>query len=225
VVGVISPFNVPIILGIRSVAPALALGNAVLLKPDPRTAVTGGVVMARIFQEAGLPRRPAAGAGRRRRRRRGHAHRPAGAGHLVHRLDRGRPPGRRARRQPPQARPPRARRQLGDAGLDDADVDAAVNLAAWGSFFHQGQICMTTGRHLVHERLYDDFVERLADKAAKLPVGDPAREPGRPRPDHRRPASATRIHDLSRPRSATAVRVAAGGSYDRLFYSPRSWPG
>ena len=55
VVGVISPFNVPIILGIRSVAPALALGNAVILKPDPRTAVTGGVTIARIFEEAGLP--------------------------------------------------------------------------------------------------------------------------------------------------------------------------
>ena len=54
-VAVISPFNVPIILGIRSVAPALALGNAVLLKPDPRTAVTGGTVMAMIFEEAGLP--------------------------------------------------------------------------------------------------------------------------------------------------------------------------
>src|SRR6266568_5326268 len=55
VVGVISPFNAPVILSIRSVAPALALGNAVLLKPDPRTAVCGGVALARIFQEAGLP--------------------------------------------------------------------------------------------------------------------------------------------------------------------------
>ena len=55
VVGVISPFNVPLILGIRAVAPALALGNAVLLKPDPRTVVTGGVSMVRIFEEAGLP--------------------------------------------------------------------------------------------------------------------------------------------------------------------------
>jgi NAD-dependent aldehyde dehydrogenases len=55
VVAVISPFNVPIILGIRSVAPALALGNSVILKPDPRTAVTGGVAIARIFEEAGLP--------------------------------------------------------------------------------------------------------------------------------------------------------------------------
>ncbi len=55
VVGVISPFNVPLILSIRSVAPALALGNAVVLKPDPRTAVCGGVSIARIFEEAGLP--------------------------------------------------------------------------------------------------------------------------------------------------------------------------
>src|SRR5918911_3612559 len=55
VVGVISPFNFPLVLAIRSVAPALALGNAVILKPDPRTAVCGGVSIARIFEEAGLP--------------------------------------------------------------------------------------------------------------------------------------------------------------------------
>src|SRR4029077_19728606 len=53
--GVIAPFNFPQILAIRSVAPALALGNAVVLKPDPRTAVCGGVVLARGFEEAGLP--------------------------------------------------------------------------------------------------------------------------------------------------------------------------
>ena len=49
VVGVIAPFNVPTILSIRAVAPALALGNAVILKPDPRTAVSGGAVLAEIF--------------------------------------------------------------------------------------------------------------------------------------------------------------------------------
>ena len=54
-VGVIAPFNFPIILSIRAVAPALALGNSVILKPDPRTAICGGVVLARIFEEAGLP--------------------------------------------------------------------------------------------------------------------------------------------------------------------------
>src|SRR4051794_30427931 len=55
VVSVIAPFNFPLILSVRAVAPALALGNAVLLKPDPRTAVCGGVVVVRVFQEAGLP--------------------------------------------------------------------------------------------------------------------------------------------------------------------------
>src|SRR5699024_12523448 len=55
VVGVIAPFNVPIILGIRAVAPALALGNAVILKPDPRTAGTGGGASASSFAQAGLP--------------------------------------------------------------------------------------------------------------------------------------------------------------------------
>src|SRR5919199_966331 len=55
VVGVIAPFNVPTILAIRAVAPALALGNAVVLKPDPRTDISGGATFARIFEEAGLP--------------------------------------------------------------------------------------------------------------------------------------------------------------------------
>ncbi len=51
----IAPFNFPQVLAMRSVAPALALGNAVVLKPDPRTAVCGGVAVARVFEEAGLP--------------------------------------------------------------------------------------------------------------------------------------------------------------------------
>jgi len=57
--------------------------------------------------------------------------------------------------------------------LEDADVDAAVGLAAWGSYFHQGQICMTTGRHLVHERIYDDFVQRVKKEKKKWETGKP----------------------------------------------------
>jgi Aldehyde dehydrogenase family len=55
VVGVIAPFNAPLILAARALAPALAVGNAVVLKPDPRTAVCGGVAFARLLEEAGLP--------------------------------------------------------------------------------------------------------------------------------------------------------------------------
>ena len=56
VVGVIAPFNFPLTLAIRAVAPALVTGNAVVLKPDPQTAVCGGVLIARVFEEAGLPK-------------------------------------------------------------------------------------------------------------------------------------------------------------------------
>src|SRR6202046_803511 len=56
VVGIISPFNFPLILSCRAVAPALATGNAVVLKPGPRTVMTGGFIIARVFEEAGLPK-------------------------------------------------------------------------------------------------------------------------------------------------------------------------
>jgi benzaldehyde dehydrogenase (NAD) len=55
VVGVISPFNFPLLLSMRSVAPALAVGNAVVLKPDAQTPITGGFLLARAFEASGLP--------------------------------------------------------------------------------------------------------------------------------------------------------------------------
>jgi len=218
VVGVISPFNVPIILGIRSVAPALALGNAVILKPDPRTAVTGGVVLARIFEEAGLP------AGLLQVL-------PGGADvgaalvtdphvrviSFTGSTTAGRQVGELAGRHLK-----RAHLELGGNSalivLDDADLDDAVNLAAWGSFFHQGQICMTTGRHLVHERLYDDFVERLAAKASQLPVGDPARDQVALGPVIDA-GQRDKIHEIVTTSAGQGARIAAGGRYEGLFYS------
>jgi benzaldehyde dehydrogenase (NAD) len=102
--------------------------------------------------------------------------------------------------------------------LDDADLDQAVNVAAFGSFFHQGQICMTTGRHLVDERLYDGFVEQLAAKAAHLPVGDPAAGEVALGPliDARQ---RDKVHELVTSSVHMGARLAAGGTYDGLFYS------
>jgi benzaldehyde dehydrogenase (NAD) len=218
VVGVISPFNVPIVLGIRSVAPALALGNAVVLKPDPRTAVTGGVTIARVFEEAGLPpgvlQMLPGGA-------------DVGEALIEHPAVRvisftgstavGRRIGELAGRHLK-----RAHLELGGNSalivLDDADVDQAVDLAAFGSFFHQGQICMTTGRHLVHERLYDDFVERLAAKAAQLPVGDPARAEVALGPliDA---GQRDKVHGIVTASVGAGAKPVAGGGYEGLFYS------
>jgi benzaldehyde dehydrogenase (NAD) len=219
VVSVISPFNVPIILGIRSVAPALALGNAVVLKPDPRTAVTGGTLMARVFEEAGLPPGVLQML-------------PGGADvgealitdpHIrVISFTGSTPVGRRIGELAGRHLK-RAHLELGGNSalliLDDADVDAAVNLAAWGSFFNQGQICMTTGRHLVADRLYDEFVSRLADKAGKLPVGDPATEQVALGPIIDA-AQRDKIHGLVTASAGQGATIAAGGTYEQLFYRP-----
>src|SRR5579863_4105771 len=60
------------------------------------------------------------------------------------------------------------------AVLDDVDIDAAVNAAAFGPFMNQGQICMSTERVVVDEKVADEFVQRLSAKAAGLPVRDPS---------------------------------------------------
>src|SRR5207342_43307 len=57
--------------------------------------------------------------------------------------------------------------------LDDADIDAAVNAATFGAFMHQGQICMSTERIIVDNKIADEFVNKLAARAAQLPAGDP----------------------------------------------------
>jgi benzaldehyde dehydrogenase (NAD) len=219
VAGVIAPFNFPQILAIRSVAPALALGNAVVLKPDPRTAVSGGVALARVFEEAGLP-----------------------AG-LLHVLPGGVETGEAVVTDPlvrlvSFTGSTAAGRRVGELAarhlkrvhlelggnsalivLDDVDLDRAVSAGAWGSFLHQGQICMTTGRHLVHEAIYDSYVAQLAAKASQLPVGNPATEQVALGPiiDERQ---RDKVHGLVRDSVAAGARLAAGGSYDRLFYHP-----
>lgn len=219
VVGVISPFNVPLILGIRAVAPALALGNAVLLKPDPRTTVTGGVSMVRVFEEAGLPKgllqlvpggtevgeavvtdprvRVIAFTGSTR------------VGRIVGELA-----GKHLKR---------AHLELGGNSAyvvqADADVDRAVNLAAWGSFLHQGQICMTVGRHIVHESIFDEYVTKLAAKAESMVVGNPDTEEV-----HLGPVidelQRDRIHALVRDAVDQGAALAAGGTFEKLFYRP-----
>ena len=218
VVGVISPFNFPQILAIRSVAPALALGNAVVLKPDPRTAVCGGVVLARVFEEAGLPE--------------GLLHVlpggvDAGEALITEPAVRvisftgstaaGRRVGELAARHLK-----RAHLELGGNSalivLDDVDLDRAVSAGAWGSFLHQGQICMTTGRHLVHEAIYDEYVSRLAEKAEHLPVGDPTGQVALgPVIDEQQ---RDKIHAMVTGSVDAGARLAAGGRYEGLFYQP-----
>jgi len=219
VVGVISPFNFPLILAIRAVAPALALGNAVLLKPDPRTAVSGGVTLVRIFEEAGLP--------------------PGLLALLPGAADVGEAlvaapdvsmisftGSTRAGRLVASIAARLLKRvhlELGGNSalivLDDVDVDRAVSVGAWGSYLHQGQICMSTSRHLVQRGIVDEYVTKLAEHADHLPVGDPASTQVALGPliDA---AQRDRIHGLVTATVKAGARLAAGGTYEGLFYRP-----
>ena len=219
VVAVISPFNVPLVLSIRSIAPALALGNAVLLKPDQRTTVCGGVLLARILAEAGVP---------------------AGVFQL---LPGGVEVGAALVREPrvrvvaftgstragqliaAEAAQTFTRTHLELGGnsplvvLADADVEQAVALGAFGSFSNSGQVCMAVGRHLVHEALYGEYVARLAATAEALTVGDGWREDVALGPliDDRQ---AARVADLVARSVAAGACVVAGGTREGRFFRP-----
>jgi benzaldehyde dehydrogenase (NAD) len=219
VVTVIAPFNFPLILSIRSVAPALALGNAVLLKPDPRTAVCGGVLLARIFEEAGLPAGVLqvlpGGAGV------GEAAVTAGPVRVVS-FTGSSAAGRRVGALGAQHLK-RTHLELGGNSalivLPGADVHLAASAGAFGSFLHQGQICMTTGRHLVHASLYEEYLAVLSEKASRLPVGDPTSGEVALGPliDE---GQRDRVHEIVLESVAAGAELLTGGLYEGLFYRP-----
>ncbi len=219
VVAVISPFNAPLILSSRSVAPALALGNAVVLKPDVRTAISGGFILEKVFADAGLPEGllqvlpGGAEAGQALitdpRIRVISFTGSTATGRAVAELA-----GRHLKR---------VHLELGGNSalviLDDADTDRAVSAGAWASFLHQGQICMTAGRHLVHESVADAYVEALSAHANNLPVGDPSAGDVALGPliDANQ---REKVHGLVTSSVEAGARLAAGGTYEGLFYRP-----
>ena len=103
--------------------------------------------------------------------------------------------------------------------LADADLERAVSAGAWGSFLHQGQICMTAGRHIVHEGIADEYVAALAEHANHLPVGDPVTGQVALGPliDA---GQRDKVHGLVSSTVDAGARLAAGGTYEGLFYRP-----
>jgi len=219
VVGIISPFNFPLILSIRAVAPALAAGNCVVLKPDPQTPVTGGYLIARVFEEAGLPKdclQVLPGA--------------ADVGQALccdpdvamisftGSTEAGRNVGELAGRHLKKVT-----LELGGKNrlliLEDADVELAASCAAWGAYLHQGQICMTTGLILAHRSIAAKLTELLVAKATRLPVGDPATQQVALGPLISA-RQRDRVHAIVQDSVKQGAQLAAGGSYDQLFYKP-----
>tara|TARA_R110001583_G_scaffold195257_4_gene371220 strand:- start:37919 stop:39379 length:1461 start_codon:yes stop_codon:yes gene_type:complete len=176
VIGVISPWNFPLHLSNRSVAPAIALGNAVVLKPASDTPVTGGLLLAKIYEEAGLPAgvlNVVIGAGSE-----------IGDAFCAHPVPRiisftgSTEVGQRiARVAAGSTRLKKLGLELGGNAplviLDDADLGMAVEAALVGRFLHCGQICMSTNRIIVDAALHDDFLEAYCAAVSGIKYGDP----------------------------------------------------
>jgi acyl-CoA reductase-like NAD-dependent aldehyde dehydrogenase len=221
VVSVITPWNFPLLLSMRAVAFALAVGNAVVLKPSEETPVAGGVLVGRIFEAAGLP--PGllnvVTCSRARVAEVGDVlvgHPAIGAVSFTGSSAVGREVaalgGRHLKR---------VALELGGKDalivLDDADLERAVGAATFGSFMHAGQICMSTERILVDATVAEEFTERLAAKAAELGVGDPRSNVIGPVINARQAEKIRRHIDDAVAHGAT---VRAGGGNDGLFFQP-----
>ena len=173
----IAPWNAPLILSLRSICLPIAYGNTSVLKPSTESAVAGGTVIAEVFHEAGFPK---------------------GVFNLVTNG-----PGRSNEIGDEFIENPKVRRisltgssavgrqlaekagrylkrialELGGQNpliiLGDADVDNAVNAAAFGGFLHQGQICMSTRRIIVEKPIAKEFTEKFVKKVSTYKVGNP----------------------------------------------------
>ena len=176
----IAPWNAPVILGVRAVALPLACGNTVVLKGSEICPATHALI-AEAFMDAGLPAGVVNFV----------TNAPADAGPVVEALI-SHPAIRRvnftgstkvgkviaescARHLKPSVL------ELGGKAplivLDDADIPAAVDGAAFGAFANSGQICMSTERIIVDRAIADEFVLQLGEKAKALPLGDPRKGP------------------------------------------------
>lgn len=219
VVGVITPWNSPFILATRVILPALAMGNSVVLKPDVQTPVCGGYLLAKLFELAGVP----AGV---------FSVLPGGAdvgaalvenpdvnmisftGSTAAGIKVGAAAGGGLKK---------VALELGGNNaaivFDDADLDATIAATAFGSFFHQGQICFTIGRHLVHEAVAEAYVTKLAEKAKNLHVGDPAKQQVHLGPMINE-VQASRAQKLLDDSVAAGALVRAGGGRNGLNFAP-----
>jgi benzaldehyde dehydrogenase (NAD) len=219
VIGAITPWNSPSVLGMRVVAPALALGNAVVLKPDPQTPVVGGAMFAAVFREAGLPD--------------GLLQVVVGGADVGEALvtDPNIPVvsftgstavGRRVG-QLAGGMLKKVSLELGGNNafivLDDADLDAATSAGAFAAFQFQGQVCFAAGRHLVDRRLADDYTGALTEKAKRLRTGDPFREDVQLGPIVNEKQVA-RVDDIVQRSIAAGAVVSEGATREGLFYRP-----
>ena len=223
VVGCISPWNAALLLALRAVVFPLACGNTVVFKTSEASSVVGGVMVAKLFEDAGFP--PGVvnlvtnGPGRSRE-----------VGDVLTSDPRVRAitftgstqVGRALNVQCAQ----HMKRFCAELGgndpliiLGDADVDYAVNAAAFGRYMHQGQVCMNTKRIIVEQNIAEEFIEKLTAKAKTLKFGDPKQMDTIIGPLINQNQMDTLLKQIARAREQGA-RITCGGQNHGLVYEP-----
>jgi acyl-CoA reductase-like NAD-dependent aldehyde dehydrogenase len=223
VVAGISPWNGAHVLAWRTVVNPLAFGNTVVLKPSEEAPVSAGLLVAEILAEAGFP---------------------AGVLNVVTHAPGAAVPIADEFFERPEVRcinftgssatgrllAERAGRALKRCVLElggynplivlaDADLDYAVEAAAFAAFFHSGQICMNARKVLVEQPVYDTFIERLTARARTLPAGDPAAA-GTVIGPLITPAALDRVSREVDEAVAAGATVLTGGAADGPCYQP-----
>jgi acyl-CoA reductase-like NAD-dependent aldehyde dehydrogenase len=225
VVAAFSPWNAPMILGVRAVAAPLAAGNTVVLKPSEHAPLSAGFFIADVLAEAGLP---------------------AGVINIVTSAPEDAPGVAEALISDPRVRrvsftgSTKVGRSIGELAaryltpavlelggknalvvLEDADLDYAVDAAAFGAYMNSGQICMSADRVIAHASVADELAQRLAAKAARLPAGDP-RDPGTLIGPLITPAAAERVAAMVEEAASMGAKVLAGGGPPERALLPAS---
>ncbi len=215
----ISPFNFPLLLANRKIGWAMAAGNTVILKPSEVTPVIA-LKLAEIYTEAGLPAGvlnvlPAEAADlgdsliADPRVKKVNFTGSSRVGHVI-----GQQCGKYRKK---------VTLEMGGKNplviLQDADVDYAVEVATFSNFMHQGQVCMTGSRVIVEAPIYEEFVDRFAERVAGLPWGDP-RTPGVMVGPLIRKGQVSFIHEQVQAAINDGARVVAGGEPQDRHYLP-----
>lgn len=220
VVGIISPWNYPVHLTTRALAPALALGNTVVIKPASDTPITGGLLLAEVADEVGFPDgvvNVVTGRGSEIGDRM--------AGHPVPRVisfTGSTAVGKQVASQAANSITLPAL-ELGGNGpnvvTDDVDIDQAARVGAVGSFTHQGQVCISINRHIVHEAVYDEYVDKLVEHADSLEVGNPVGSDVDLGPIVNK-SQFDNITDFVEQSIAQGATLETGGKGEPLFFEP-----
>ncbi|SHH97296.1 aldehyde dehydrogenase (NAD+) [Sporobacter termitidis DSM 10068] len=219
VVAGIAPFNYPLLLALNKVAFAMAAGNAFILKPASDTPVSG-IILAKCFEAGGLPK--------------GVLSVIPGPGGIVGdtlvedpRIKMVAFTGSTAVGRDIAVKAAKSFKkttlEMGGKNpiivLKDFDLDKAVEITAFGAYFHQGQICMAGSRIIVEQDIYDDFCRRFTAKVNSLKVGDPHDPQTNIGPlinDKQYAVLDAQIADAV----SKGARLAAGGKHTGAFYQP-----